>query len=81
MDILYWFNSNLRNRIYDNTIFTPLFEVKWQEFENTPANSDDDIEVDFSYWQEPARLVGRGTYRFGVLHWFDEKMPNRLVMN
>lgn len=66
MAILYWFNSNLRDRIYDNTIFIPLFEVKWQEFENTPANSDDEIEVDFSYVEKPAWLVGGGTYRFDI---------------
>lgn len=47
-------------------------EKMWEEFGDIPTNSDDEIEVDFYYWK-------KGTYRFDIWHWFDEKLPNGLV--
>jgi hypothetical protein len=51
-----------------------IIELKkmWKEFADVPINSDDEIEVDF-YYRE------KGTYRFDIRHWFDEKLPNGLV--
>lgn len=49
-------------------------EKMWEEFGDTPTNSDDEIEVDFYCWQ-------KGTYRFDIWHWFDEKLPNGLVVD
>ena len=47
-------------------------EKMWEEFGDIPTNFDDEIEVDFYYWE-------KGTYRFDIWHWFDEKLPNGLV--
>lgn len=47
-------------------------EKMWEEFGDIPTNSDDEIEVDFYWWE-------KGTYRFDIWHWFDEKLPNGLV--
>lgn len=37
-----------------------------------PINSDNEIEADFYGWE-------KGTYRFDIWHWFDEKLPNGIV--
>lgn len=52
---------------------TDLKEM-WEEFGYIPTNSDDEIEVDFHCWE-------KGTYRFDIWHWFDEKLPNGLAMD
>lgn len=44
-------------------------EKMWKEFSNISINSNDEIEEDYYWW-------GKGTYRFEVWHWFDEKSPN-----
>lgn len=44
----------------------------WEEFGDIPTNSDDEIKVDFYSWE-------KGTYRFDIWHWFDEKLPLGLV--
>ncbi len=49
-------------------------EKMWDDFGNIPTNSNDEIEVDFYYWE-------KGTYRFDIWHWFDEKLPHGLVAN
>lgn len=46
----------------------------WEEFEAIPINLADEIEVDFYSWE-------KGTYRFDIWHWFDEKLPKGLVLN
>lgn len=46
----------------------------WKELSNVPINSDDEIELNFYWWE-------KGTYRFEIWHWFDEKMPNGLVVD
>ena len=53
-----------------------LVELKkmWEEFADTPINFDDEIEVDFYLWE-------KGTYRFNIWHWFDEKLPNGLAID
>lgn len=47
-------------------------EKLWDEFSNTPTNIEDEIEVDFYCWE-------KGTYRFDIWHWFDEKLPNEIA--
>ncbi len=44
-------------------------ENMWEEFSNIPINIDDEILEDFYQWE-------KGTYRFDIWHWFDEKLPN-----
>ena len=44
-------------------------EKLWDEFSNIPINIEDEIEEDFYFWK-------KGTYRFDIWHWFDEKLPN-----
>jgi hypothetical protein len=53
-----------------------LVELKkmWEEFADTPINFEDEIEVDFYLWE-------KGTYRFNIWHWFDEKLPNGLAID
>lgn len=46
----------------------------WSAFADIPANSDDEIEIDFCWWQ-------KGTYRLDIWHWFDEKLPKGLAMD
>ncbi|MEZ4969418.1 MAG: hypothetical protein R2814_07125 [Flavobacteriaceae bacterium] len=47
-------------------------EKMWEELGDIPINSDDEIEVNFYLWK-------KGTYRFDIWHWFDEKLPNGIV--
>jgi hypothetical protein len=49
-------------------------EKMWEEFGDILTNSDDEIEVDFYYWE-------KGTYRFDIWHWFDAKLPNGLMVD
>jgi hypothetical protein len=41
-------------------------EKLWDEFSNIPINIEDETEEDFYCWE-------KGTYRFEIWHWFDEK--------
>ncbi|MFN5849806.1 MAG: hypothetical protein ACK5UE_01465 [Chitinophagales bacterium] len=56
-------------------IITEL-EKMWEKFGDIPTNSDDEIDVDFYFWE-------KGTYRFvptlSGWHWFDEKLPNGIA--
>lgn len=51
-----------------------VFEIEklWDEFSNIPINIEDEIEEDFFWWE-------KGTYRFDIWHWFDEKSSNGVV--
>jgi len=49
-------------------------EKMWSAFADIPTNSDDEIEVDFYWWE-------KGTLRFDIWHWFDEKLTNGLAMD
>lgn len=49
-------------------------EKLWNEFSNIPINIEDEIEEDFYCWK-------KGTYRFDIWHWFDEKLPNGLAID
>ncbi len=41
----------------------------WSEFGDIPVNDNDEIELDFYYWE-------KGTDRFDIWQWFDELLPN-----
>lgn len=47
-------------------------EKMWSAFSDVPINNDDEIEVDFYWWE-------KGTYCFHIWHWFDEKLPNGIA--
>ena len=47
-------------------------EKMWDEFSNVSINLNDEIEVDFHWWE-------KGTYRFDIWHWFDENLPNGIA--
>ncbi|MBN8572692.1 MAG: hypothetical protein J0M05_02160 [Candidatus Kapabacteria bacterium] len=49
-------------------------ERMWEAFGDIPTNSDDEIELDFCWWE-------KGTCRFDIWHWFDEKLPNGLAVD
>lgn len=49
-------------------------EKMWLAFGDIPTNSDDEIEVDFFCWE-------KGTYRFDIWQWFDEKLQNGLAVD
>lgn len=46
----------------------------WEEFGDIPTNSNEEIEVDFYYWE-------KGTYHFEIWHRLDEKLPNGLAVD
>ena len=43
----------------------------WEQFSNVPVNNDDEIEEDFLCFE-------KGTSKFDVWHWFDDRCPNNL---
>ncbi len=43
----------------------------WKKFSNIPVNNDDEIEEEFLCFP-------KGTSKFDVWHWFDERCPNNL---
>ncbi len=47
--------------------YPPVREM-WEEFRNVPINNDDEIEVDFYFFE-------KGTDRFEVWAWFEEIDP------
>jgi hypothetical protein len=47
-------------------------EKLWDEFSDIPINIEDEIKEDFYWWE-------KGTYRFDIWNWFDEKLPNGVV--
>jgi hypothetical protein len=47
-------------------------EKMWNEFADIPIQNGDEIELDF-YCME------KGTYRFEIWQWFDEKLPNGIA--
>lgn len=51
---------------------TAKLKKKWVEFSTISINNNDEIEEDFYYWE-------KGTYRFDIWYWFDEKLPNGLA--
>lgn len=50
--------------------FATLPEL-WKKFSEVPVNADDEIEKDFICFE-------KGTSKFDVWHWFDERCPNNL---
>lgn len=43
----------------------------WEQFSNIPVNNDDEIEEDFLCFE-------KGTSKFDVWRWFDDRCPNNL---
>jgi hypothetical protein len=41
----------------------------WYAFTDIPIDNEECIDVDFYIWP-------KGTDRFEIWHWFDEKLPN-----
>jgi len=48
------------------------FKKLWSEFSDTPIDNNDRIDASFYFWE-------KGTYRFDIWHWFDEKLPNGIA--
>ena len=44
----------------------------WNSFEYVPIDKDECIEDDFHIWE-------KGTERYHIWHWFDERCPNGLA--
>jgi len=67
-----WFNKNLQYGFeYLNMTLIQL-KTLWSEFSDIPINNKDEIEENFYCWE-------KGTYRFDIWHWFDEKLPNGIA--
>ena len=47
-------------------------EQLWNEFADVPIDNDEGIDKDFHHW-------GKGTDRYEIWHWFDERCPNGLA--
>jgi len=43
----------------------------WNKFRDIPVNENDEIDIDFYIWK-------KGTDKFLIWHWFDERCPNNL---
>ena len=41
----------------------------WKSLEDIPVDKNECIEQDFYVWK-------KGTDKFAIWHWFDEKLPN-----
>lgn len=67
--ILKWFNNRLPDGLLLQHFTLIQLEQLWEDFLNIPINIDDEIEEDYYCW-------AKGTYRFDIWHWFDEKLPN-----
>ena len=44
----------------------------WEKFENVPIDDDECIDENFHIWE-------KGTDKFHIWHWFDERCPNGLA--
>lgn len=53
-----------------------LEELKelWVQFGNIPINENEEIDEDFHVWK-------KGTDKFYIWDWFDEALPNGLVID
>ena len=49
-------------------------EKLWEEFADIPIDEEECIDNDFYYWK-------KGTDRFEIWHWFDERCPNGLAID
>ena len=47
-------------------------EKLWNEFEDVPIDKDECIDEDFHDWC-------KGTDRYEIWHWFDDRLPNGLA--
>jgi len=72
--IVDWFNNSLSDVFFENLFSLAILKLIWEEFDDIPTNSDDEIEEDFYCWK-------KGTDRFEIWHWFDEKLPNGVVVD
>jgi hypothetical protein len=43
----------------------------WNKFRDIPITNNDEIDTDFYIWK-------KGTDRFEIWHWFDDRCPNNL---
>lgn len=43
----------------------------WQELGDVPVNEEDEIEIEWHGWE-------KGTPKFDIWHWFDEKSNGTL---
>jgi hypothetical protein len=56
-----------------------ILKTYWEQFSNIPINNDDEIETDFLCGSiNEVCHFKKGTSRFDVWHWFDERCPNNL---
>ena len=44
----------------------------WEEFADVPIDKDECIEENFHIWE-------KGTNRYEIWHWFDDRLPNGLA--
>lgn len=49
-----------------------FIKTLWEKLEVVPIDMDECIDEDFHIWE-------KGTDRFHIWHWFDEKCPNGLA--
>ncbi len=46
----------------------------WNEFEDVPINQDECIDEPFHIWD-------KGTDRYEIWHWFDDRLPNGIAID
>jgi hypothetical protein len=67
-NIMEWFNNHLPNGLLLQDFSLLQLEQLLDDFSAIPIKINDEIEVDFYCWE-------KGTSRFEIWHWFDEKLP------
>lgn len=50
------------------------FKTLWDRFEDVSIDQDECIDKVF-------HILGKGTERFHIWHWFDERCPNEIARN
>lgn len=56
----------------DDLLTLEELENLWDEFADVPIDEDECIDEDFYIW-------GKGTDKYHIWHWFDDKCPNGLA--
>jgi hypothetical protein len=58
---------------YGTTSFVELDKL-WNDFEDVPIDKDECIDEPFHIWC-------KGTDRYEIWHWFDDRLPNGLAID
>ncbi len=58
--------------MYNDILSFAVLEHLWEAFTDMPIDKDECIDENYHIWN-------KGTSRFDIWHWFDERCPNGLA--